>query len=145
MARVNNVDLDDLEYLRCEIEANFGSLKIFALETGLPYRKTLDAFKRLEFNERDYEVIVSNYKSSMKSREDKDDIPYRITKTERERIRMCILNKFPSYTAFCRKHKEFNVVYISNVVKGNLKLRSKKYFKLAKLLTKKYKLEVEFN
>ena len=145
MAKVNGVDLDDLSYFRSEIEANFGSIKVFALETNLSYRKTLSLFNDLEFSSEDYERVSEAYKKHMKSRDFKDDIPYRITDKEREKIRICILSNFKSYTKFCLKHKEFNAVYVTNVVKGNLKLRSGKYFRFVKLLTKKYKLKVEFN
>ena len=145
MAKINGIDLDDIGYLRDQIETSFGSFSVFTTETGLPYRKTLDLFNKLEFTKKDYNNINNAYKRHIRKRKSEEDIPFRISAEEREKIRLCILSNFDSYTKFSLKHKEFNVVYLSNVIKGNLKLRSRKYFSFVKLLTKKYKLKVEFN
>jgi hypothetical protein len=78
----------------------------------------------------------------MKKRVNKD-VPNRITEDERSKIRMCILGKYNSYTEFCLKHTDYDVVYLTNVIKGNLKLKSIKYVKFVLLLQKKYKLDVK--
>ena len=71
------------------------------------------------------------------------DVPFRISDDDRSKIRICILTSFNSYTSFCKKHKDYNVIYLTHVIKGHLKLKSLKYVNFVKLLNRKYKLDIE--
>jgi hypothetical protein len=142
MAKIRGVEIKDIDYLRDQIKINFGSISVFSRETSLPYRRVLKALGQLEFTKEGFSEIEKAFKLSMKNRSNQD-VPYRITEDERCKIRMCILGNYNSYTDFCKKHKDYDVVYLTNVIKGNLKLKSLKYANFIKLLKRRYKLDVE--
>ncbi len=142
MAKINGVDLDEL--VKCEegIIKDFGSLCVFAAMTRIPYPKILDMFRRSVFDLEFFERVVKEYEFYL-SRRKEGDVPYRISDKERSDIRITILTHFNSYTDFCKEYEKYDVVYITNVVKGNLKRKSKKYLELATLLKEEYDLEIE--
>lgn len=133
---INGVKIESLNELRDNIVKHFGSLSAFSQSTGYSYRLLKKALINLEFSKEDYEEIESIYIKE----NDPDNIPFRISKDDIESIRMAILSNFKKVTLFCKKHPEYNSVYISNIVNGKLKLKSKKYKGLVKLLKKKYGL-----
>jgi hypothetical protein len=58
----------------------------------------------------------------------------KIKGSDRRAIRLNILSNYHNYTEFCKDHSQFDCVYISNVVSGKLKLKSKKYNDLIQVL-----------
>lgn len=143
MAKINGIELDDIITLEEDIKKNFGSISVFATETGVSYRRVLKNFSNGDFTQEGFDKIKGAYEKNMESRDRTSEIPFRINDRERYKIRMCILKNFDSYTAFSKKHKKFDVVYLTNVIKGNLKLKSPKYASLVVLLNKKYELGIE--
>lgn len=136
---IKGVKIEDVEFLKDQVVHHFGTIKNFSIISGYNYRKILDNLKNLNINKEDFEEIKKKYYFFV----DKNKVPFRIHEEDRAKIRICILTNFDSYTKFCKKHKKFDVVYITNVVKGNLKLRSTKYVTLTNLLKKKYDLQVD--
>ena len=137
--KIQGIEIEDVTFLKDQVVYNFGSIKRFSIVSGYNYRKILKNLNDLDLDKKEFGRIKELYYIHV----DKNKIPFRINNEDRAKIRLCILTSFNSYTDFCKKHEEFDVVYITNVVKGNLKLRSTKYFALIKLLKKKYKLKVD--
>ncbi len=142
MTKIKGIDIDDVLRLERDIKRNFGSVRVFCSETKMPYRRLLKVFNQLEFTEDLFNRICRTFDSNMEGRTE-GNIPCRITEDERSKIRLCILENFHSYTDFCKENEAYNVVYITNVTKGNLKLKSIKYKRLVRLMNKKYKLGVK--
>ncbi len=134
---LNGVDVDDLNSLRENIVRHFGSLSAFSRSTGFSYRLLKRTLLNLEFSKEEIDEISSIYEE----KKDPDNIPFRISEEESEKIRVCIFSNFRKVVFFCEKHSEYNSVYISNIINGKLKLRSTKYVRLVKLLEKKYDLK----
>lgn len=131
------VEISELNALRDNIIQHFGSISAFARATGYSYRKLKSTLIHLEFEKKDYEDIKAVYDKEY----DPDVTPFRISEDDSEAIRIAILSNFKKVTLFCEKHTEYNSVYISNIINRKLKLRSKKFKQLEKLLTDKYGLK----
>ncbi len=137
--KVNGIDVDDVVFLGEQIKSHFGSIKAYCMDTRVSYRRALTMFNKLEFKKDFYEKVKSNYYSNSKPGM---AVFGRIPPEDRESIRICIVTNFKSASEFSLKHKEYNNVYISNVISGRLKTRTTKYVRLIKLLEKKYNLKL---
>jgi hypothetical protein len=135
----NNISNGEMDFLESQIKGRYGSIRTFTSKTDLPYRRTLDLFNKLEYTEDFFNKVKGKFYESK-------HIPEmfgRINEPDRESIRICILTNFRSATAFCKKHKKFDNVYVSNIISGRLKLSTPKYRKLVSVLEKKYELLIE--
>lgn len=142
MSKINGISLGELVRLERDIKLNFGSLYVFSKKTRISYTRILRMFGKSEFTRGGFREVKTVYNFSMEDRKG-DDIPGRISDRARRLIRIKILTKFYNYTEFCKEHPEYDVVYITNVVRGNLKLASDKYNGLVSLLTNKYNLKLK--
>jgi hypothetical protein len=139
MPKINGIDLDEVEFLSVQIKNKFGSMHEFAAEAEIAYRPILKFFNDLEVTQERFEYYTNVYKKTKSSRE----FQYgRILPEHREAIRKVIQDEYKKYSNFCRKYKHFDVVYISNIVEGRLKLVTKKYVKLVRILEKRYGLKI---
>lgn len=134
---LNGVKIEDLNTLRDNIIKHFGSISAFSQKTGYSYRKLKRTLLHLEFEKKDYEEIEKTYNDNV----DPDNVPFRISEEDAEKIRVCIFSHFKKVIFFCEKHPEYNSVYMSNIINGKLKLRSKKFKGLEKLLKEEYGLK----
>ena len=137
--KVNGIDVDDIDFLKDQVRDKYGSLRTFTAKTSLPYRRTLNLFNRLEFSE----AFYINVKRKFYETKHVEETFGRISKVDRELIRVCIMTNFKSVTAFCKKNRRFDNVYISNIISGRLKLVTPKYRKLILALEKKYNLKIK--
>jgi len=139
MTKISGVDLNDVNFLRDQIKYKFGSFKAFCNVTGIPYRSTLDAFNNLEFTKGGFKKINDAYRKKVNG----DDVLMIISDEDREAIRVFIVTKFKTYTNFCIKHPDYDVVYLTNIIKGRLRRRTSKYIGLSKVLKEKYEVEIK--
>jgi hypothetical protein len=137
--KVNGIDVDDIVFLHEQIKSHFGSVKNFCMDSRVSYRRALTMFNKLEFKADFYENVKSNYYSNSKPQM---KVFGRISPEDRELIRVCVVTNFKSASKFCLKHKEYDSVYVSNIISGRLKTITPKYVGLIKLLEKKYKLKL---
>ena len=131
------IPIEDINKLRDDITLNFGSIHAFMKATGFPYRKSKRVLISLEFKQEEFYELKKAYKKNV----DLSKVPFRIPTEDRNKIRICIQINFINYTKFCDEYPEFNCVYITNIVKGRLKLRTEKYNSLVRIL-KKYNLKL---
>jgi FMN phosphatase YigB (HAD superfamily) len=134
----NGIDLDEVDFLYSQIRSKYGGIKAFTVSTNLHYRKTLDLFNKQEFTSEFFNKVKDRF---YKYKNDPETFG-RIDDADREAIRICILTNYRSATAFCKKHKKFDDVYISNVICGRLKLVTPKFRRLTLILKNKYNLEI---
>lgn len=135
----DSVDKDDIAFLKDQVKSKYGSVRTFTLKTGLPYRKGLELFNRFSTTEEFFNKVKTAF---YETKHLQGDIG-RINDSDREAIRVCILTNFKSATAFCRRHRRFDNVYVSNIISGRLKLSTLKYRKLVLVLEKRYELLIE--
>jgi len=137
--KIGEVDVEEINFLRDQINVHFGGLYCFYRTSNITmhYRHLVKFFDELQVNQEFYEKIKETFYACKKERK----IKY-ILDRDRESIRKCLRMNFDKYSHFCDKHKSFNNNYITNVIKGRLKLASKKYEKLVLLLVRKYNLEL---
>lgn len=135
----DEISQEDLDFLKDQIKYHFRSVAAFIRASNLDYRGTLMALKYQDYSRVSYDRINNAYKKYKLDNE----YPARIHPNVQQKIRLCILTNFKSYTEFCKKHKDFDVVYISNIVNNRLKLRSSKYVQLIDVLERRYGLVVE--
>ena len=114
--KIKGIELDDINFLKDQIIFHFGTLKSFSIQSGVGYRKLLEMLNDLELDKKSFAELKRVYKLNV----DKNQVPFRISDEERERIRIAIVVKDSTYTKFCKKNDEFDVVYISNVVNGKI-------------------------
>jgi len=125
------------EILRKQIIKKFRSLSYFCLLTDLNYKKTLAYFCSLD-NDSDFQKEIQfNIDNT-----EVDDQHGLIRDEDRKAIRMCVLTNFKNYTEFHREHKEYDSVYLSNIVGGRLSDETEKYQNLIRLLTAEYDLDI---
>jgi len=141
MTEVNGIKIEELVQLELDIKEHFGSFNMFSMVTHISYRRVLDMFNKSDFDKSDFR----EFRRLLTFVSEGDSAPFVISEEERRAIRLIILTNFNSYTAFCMKHGEYDVVYITNVVKGNLKRKTKKFKKFATFLKTKYNLKYENN
>ena len=140
MPKIKGVDLDDVEFLKEQIKNKFGSLHEFSAEAEIAYRKMLKFFNDFDVTKEKMDYYQGKFKQTKSSRE----FQYgRILDIHREQIRQTIMTNYKSYASFCRTYKDFDVVYISNVVEGRLSMVTKQYVKLIRVLEKKYNLKLK--
>jgi hypothetical protein len=107
---------------------------MFSSIARIPYRRILDMFNRSEFDKSDF----YEYRRLLTFVRDNESPAFIITEKERQAIRLVILTNFNSYTAFCMKHGEYDVVYLTNVIRGNLLRKTEKFNKFTTFLKTKY-------
>lgn len=140
MPKIKGVDLDEVEFLKVQIKNKFGSMHEFAAEAEIAYRSMLKFFNDLDITPDKFEYYHDKFKRTKSSR----DFQYgRILDIHREQIRQIIQTHHKKYSNFCRIYKDFDVVYISNVIEGRLKIVTKKYVKLIRILEKNYGLKLK--
>jgi len=122
--------------LKSKIREKFGSLKSFCKVSNTKYKDALRILNTSDFTVEEISEMQYQYRELDANVE----IEGFISVKSRNRIRITILTHFNSYTDFCKKHYKYDVVYITNVVKGNLKRESKKYKLLIELLKREYEL-----
>lgn len=121
------------EILKDKIIRKFKTISNFCSLTNLPYIKT-----RIILNEDNDEFFNSIEKAynSINVAENHG----LIKEVDRNAIDRCIKDNFKNKAKFSEKHKEFNQVYISNIIGGRLTDETKKYIKLVEILTVQYNL-----
>ena len=135
---VNGIKLEELVQLERDIKTHFGSFNMFSSIARIPYRRILYMFNRSEFDKSDF----YEYRRLLTFVRDNESPAFIITEKERQAIRLVILTNFNSYTAFCMKHGEYDVVYLTNVIRGNLLRKTEKFNKFTTFLKTKYKLDI---
>lgn len=120
--------------LRKEIPEKFGSFINFSKVTKTNYGRVLRILNAPEGNTKELDELMAKFKSFNIS----DGIEGIIGDKDRARIRIVILTHFDHYNSFCKKHPEFDAVYITNICKGRLKRVTEKYIKLTFLLKQEY-------
>ncbi len=139
--KLYGVDFDEVNDLINDIKTDFGSIFGFANQSGYSYSVLKRTLIGMEFTREEFYDIKRAYYVH----EAENQRSFRISDEDRAAIRMCILSNFKNMKAFTKKNKEFNSVYISNVLNGKLCLRTTKFVRLENLLIKKYKLEIKLN
>ena len=121
--------------LRDNIIKDYKTLKIFGERHNIPYHKLT-----LAINDKDASLLkkVKHTYDSNKV----NSVPGYIRVEDRKAIRICILSNHDNYTAFSKEHPLYNMVYITNIVKGNLTKETEKYKKLVLLLKMQYGLQL---
>ena len=123
--------------LRQDIIRKYKSLKSFSRHHDISYNKIMLVFNTKNCSSDDLALITNTF-----YKEGDIDIDGEIRDSDRKRIRLCILSNFNSYTDFYNKHKRYNPVYITNIVKGRLVKETVKYRNLVNLLTRDYGLQL---
>lgn len=124
--------------LREKILNKFRSLSYFCKLTGTPYKKALIVFNSEDEDDSESLKRMEEAYNTI----DVDESHGLIRNEDRKAVRLCVVSNFKSYSAFNRKHKGFDSVYLSNLIEGSLTEETEKYRDLIKLLTAKYELDV---
>ena len=140
--RINGIPLDDLVKLEADIIKDFGSLSIFSKATTISYDKMRSIFNKSEFTKEHFHAVKAVYDKHMEERVD-GDRPFKITKRERKAIRITILTHYYNYTEFCKEYPQYDVVYITNIVRGNIERKTLKYRRLLRFLENTYELKIK--
>ena len=128
------IDIDKVK-LRKDIYNKYRTLKNFSRKTKIPYNKIMLVFNSLKDDREALLDIHYAYENTVI-----DKVEGYIIDEDREAIRICILTKFKSYTAFCSQHDSYDTVYLSNVIGGRLVEETVKYKRLVNLLKRDYGL-----
>lgn len=123
--------------LRKNIIEKFKTIKYFCKLSGIGYSGFKMFLNTNSVNEKLYQEALFKLNSI-----EVDHIEGEIKDEDRKAIRRAILNNFDSYTHFCDIHNDFNMVYISNVVKGKLLNETPKYIRLTTILKRDFGLEI---
>jgi len=123
--------------LRKDIIFKFGSVTYFCKEAKISYRKFITFLNSKRANE-EMQQNARHLCDTLKI----DHIKGIIRDEDRRAIRICVLTNFDSYTDFCKANKQFDPVYLSNIIKGRLKEERDKYKLLVKILERDYGLEL---
>ncbi len=129
--------MTEKETLREQITNKFRSLAYFCVLTETNYKKTL-----AYFCSDDYDSVLLEELQYKLDNTEVDEQHGLIRDEDRKAIRICVLTNFKNYSAFHRKHKEYDSVYLSNIVGGRLSDETEKYQNLIRLLTAEYDLDV---
>jgi hypothetical protein len=122
------------EILREKIINKFNSIAVFCRLTGLPRNRVAIALQP------DDKGLLKEIEEAYKKTEISEH--YGVIREDHvEEIRLCINKSFKKVRHFCLKHPEYNQVYVSNILNGNLTRETKKYRDLVQLLTKEYDLK----
>lgn len=121
--------------LRKNIIEDYRTLKAFSRITGITYNKLMLVFNTDSYDSDDLVAIKDAYSTTVVDR-----VEGFILDEDRPSIRLCLLTHFNSYTDFCKKHDSYNVIYITNVVRGRLIEATPKYLRLVNLLVRDYGL-----
>jgi hypothetical protein len=124
----------DRVQLKRDIYQKFGSLTSFSKVANINYNRLLRIINTQNFTGDEILEIQRLYMENDLS----NGVDGYISDSERKAIRLSIVTHFNSYTDFCREHPYFDTVYITNIIKGNLKMSTKKYEKLINILKKDY-------
>lgn len=124
----------DRVILKQNIHKKFGSLTNFGNVTDTDYKDLLRILNSDTFTDEEIEDVQEKYLTFDLS----NGVEGYINESEREVLRICIFSKFKSYTKFCEKHDDFDVVYLSNIVEGKLLRVTDKYEKLLTILKEEY-------
>jgi hypothetical protein len=116
--------------IRSQVIKKFRTLTLFSDKTGIPYVSVL-----CYFNTEQCDSEHKRITDLIETTEGVADDYLMIREKDRQAIRLCILTNFDSYSDFCRTEKGYDVVYVVNVVKGNLETETEKYRSLITLLT----------
>lgn len=134
--RKQTIPNKDVIKLKRDIIHHFGSLSAFHRQTKYNYRHLLRVFNDLDYSDSEIDKITNVFTEQKAS----EPSPLRISNEDRIAIRLNILTNFKFFSTFCKKHQEFDVVYISNITNtdNGLTMRTPKFNKLIKLLSKLY-------
>ncbi len=124
----------DRKELKSNIHRKFGSLTNFSKVVGVNYNKLLRVLNTPNFTGDEIHDIQRSYLDNDIS----NGVDGLINDIDRERIRVAIMVKHSSYTDFCIHNEEYDVVYLTNVIRGNLKYETEKYIDLINLLKEEY-------
>ena len=120
--------------LKKNIHSKFGSLINFSKTSDIKYNTLLRILNTNDFSGEEVIDVQNKYVEL----DLPDDLEGSISASERQAVRRAILFSFNSYTDFCNENTEYDVVYITNIVKGNLKRVTTKYSRFINLLKQKY-------
>ena len=120
--------------LKKDIHQKFGSLTSFSKVADVKYSKLLRVLNTQNFTGEEVIDIERKYIDNDLS----NGVEGYISDNERKAIRLSIVTHFNSYASFCREHRRFDVVYLTNIIKGNLKMSTKKYEILIETLKNNY-------
>ena len=123
--------------LRKDIIEKFETIKYFCKLCGYSYSNFKTFLNSRTPNEEMYQDAIFKLNDT-----EVTHIEGNIRDEDREEIRKCIVVNYSSYSAFCRKHTDFNSLYISNIMKGRLKFETSKYRKLIAILERDYNLSL---
>lgn len=137
--KVNGVKVSEINELTENIKKYYGSLNSFSTVTGFSYGLLKDALLNLEFKPETIDEIKKHYEKHFNEKK----VPFRISKEDVKKIRICIYTHFGKVRHFCKKHPDYTEVFMSNLLNNKCKLESTRYINLTLLLKKKYGLELE--
>lgn len=124
----------DRARLKVDIHRKFSSLINFSKVSDTDYNSVLRILNSKDCTEEEIQDLYNKYDEYNMD----NGVEGFINDSDRESVRRCIMISFPNYTAFCNKHSQFDNVYITNIIVGNLKMETPKYESLIELLKSKY-------
>lgn len=130
----------NISNLKKEIKTKFRTISRFAEVSEIP-EKDLRYYlsgKMSSLRSSEYEKSISRLLKLVKPGPD----PRFITEAEREYVRTTIVLNFRSIRRFSDKNPEFTISFISNIVTGRRKIRTKRFFELLRILDRVNKIEI---